>query len=267
MSTPSYIDFEILSAHYVSPLVINKPDGSGTGRHSRREFLRALSASLAGALLTAGPLGLLSCSDDSTVANAYSFYSLRQRTGKLLFDQSPSAVGAVTYADPERQPLHFIADPMLTNDGQVILEAYDVNGLLALRARTLGLFGVPLDASSLPRLLVTGQYHRSADPGQPRAHHSARYVGRRQPIVIAAGPNTGACRCSTLTRQIATGEAAWLRSHHRATRAGERGSAGALALLAPATAAFTRWISMHGAVWLVHTVSTTGWTVTHELRV
>jgi len=101
--------------------------------NNRREFLRALSASLGGALLTVGPLALLSCGDDgSTAANAYRFYALRQGTGKLLFDQSPSAAGGVTYADAEKQPLHFIADPMLTNDGQVIFEAYDINGVLGL---------------------------------------------------------------------------------------------------------------------------------------
>ncbi len=91
-----------------------------------------MSASLGGALLTVGPLGLVGCGDDSKAPNAYSFYSLRQGTGKILFDQSPVPAGAITYADPEKQPLHFIADPMLTNDGQVIFEAYDINGVLAL---------------------------------------------------------------------------------------------------------------------------------------
>ncbi|MGC4086635.1 MAG: hypothetical protein QM756_01825 [Polyangiaceae bacterium] len=81
-------------------------------------------------------MGLLSCADGDhvpvVVANAYSFYSLRQGTGKALFEQSPSAVGSVTHANPEDYPLHFIADPMLTDDGQVIFEAYDINGTLAL---------------------------------------------------------------------------------------------------------------------------------------
>ena len=100
--------------------------------NSRREFLRALSASIGGALLTVGPMGLIGCSDSSKAPNAYSFYALRKGTGKILFDQSPLPVGAITYADPEKQPLHFIADPMLTNDGQVVFEAYDINGVLAL---------------------------------------------------------------------------------------------------------------------------------------
>lgn len=91
------------------------------------------------------------------MANAYSFYALRQGTGKLLFDQSPSAVGAVTYADPERQPLHFIADPMLTNDGQVIFEAYDINGLLALYSIQMSFSGRVPAAQSQRTVVQVGQ--------------------------------------------------------------------------------------------------------------
>jgi len=125
--------------------------------NNRREFLRALSASLGGALLTAGPLGLISCSDSATVPNAYSFYALRQGTGKLLFDQSPSVVGAVTYADPERQPLHFIADPMLTSDGQVIFEAYDINGVLGLYSIQMSFAGRVPSAQSQRAVVQVGQ--------------------------------------------------------------------------------------------------------------
>jgi hypothetical protein len=125
--------------------------------NSRREFLRALSASLGGALLTVGPLGLLSCSDSSTVANAYSFHSVRQGTGKILFDQSPSAVGAVTYADAELQPLHFIADPMLTDDGQVVFEAYDINGVLALYSIQISFSGRTPVAQGQRTVVQVGQ--------------------------------------------------------------------------------------------------------------
>lgn len=112
---------------------------------------------MGGALLTMGPLGLLSCSDSSPPANAYSFYSLRAGTGKILFDQSPLSASAVTYADPEKQPLHFIADPMLTNDGQVIFEAYDVNGVLGLHSIQVGYGGRAPVAQSERVVVQVGQ--------------------------------------------------------------------------------------------------------------
>ena len=69
-----------------------------------------------------------------------------------------------------------------------------------------------------------------------------------------------------MPRQAASAEARWRASAGRQSGSGGL-SAGALALVGATTAAFLRRAAVHTAVRLVHAVSKTGRTVTHELRI
>jgi hypothetical protein len=125
---------------------------------ARREFLRALSASVGGALLTTGTaVGLGSCGGGGDVANAYRLFAVRQGAGTLALAPKPGSDALMTMAAPGDVPLHFQGDPMLADDGQLIFQAVDVNDTVSLRSIQLAFSARTPRALSERVVVATGQ--------------------------------------------------------------------------------------------------------------